>query len=137
MDMRGEAWVGPAHLVIAVAVAGEVGRGGRAITTRVTLSGVTRTGSEASSLRGEGGSLVEPWVVRGAGGSDRARRLPLWLAEVGVVDKETTGRVALPPLARDGGPVWVSGVKWKVLWGAVWAKSTKACGTNYRMSGKI
>jgi hypothetical protein len=118
VDMRGEAWVGPAHLAIAVAVAGEVGRGGRAITTRVTLSGVTRTGSEASSSRGEGGSLVESGVVREAGGSGRARRLTPRLAEL-VVDKEMTGRVAPPPLARVGGRVWVSGVKWTVSWGAV------------------
>ncbi len=47
------------------------------------------------------------------------------------------GRVVAHPLVLDGVRVWGSGAKWKVLWGAGQAKSTKAYGINYRKSGKI
>ncbi len=45
-------------------------------------------------------------------------RHPRRLVEGRAVDKEMMGRVVLLPLALDGGRVWVSGARWKVLWGA-------------------
>ena len=53
------------------------------------------------------------------------------------MDKGLMGQVVLSPRALDGGRVWASGAKWMVLWVAGLAKSTKACGTNYRKNGKI